>query len=673
MSGFCLLNVIRLCIDSNTNTWYTECTLKNGRNRRYGSTVRSLGYADVTSRAYGYNRLRLEQWAGGATPVNNHNTALVPLRERTGVLVRVPEARPLMFETNNKVNKTPPDPRNLLPGEVAAYGRKSTKNERSQKSLDDQCSCCRETCVQYSLPLEEDDWFPEAVGAKGEWFWEGRKGNGLEEPEDNQPTRPVLTKVLKAIIAGEKRAIVVWALDRLWRDVSLCQEMIDILFRYDCLLYDYTSGPVNIWTVEGRSSVLQNAVASAAMRQKAAVDSPRGVRKSIEKGVPCIPTNVQGFRSAGKRSGKVVCMHRELALVRRIYNMADVGEGDGPMTTFEIAAKLEKEGRVLFEESDGVSPHGNKRIEGHEGRVYQAALRKILRDTRFIGVQTHNGIRYPCPAFLVEGETAVPVDQFNRIQEKWEANERTSNRAVNARPLASLVRDGRQGLAMTAQEVTQRNGSKVGFWIMCRLHHFGKVDYKVPTIREDTLDAYIADVLAPVILSEINARMQSSQGTCLEKQRLRLEQELREAENYRRVKLPEFSRSNDCSPFLLGQMEKQAVATITRCRKEIAALSSEEVALKKAAPVLADLRNAPESAVRDAIRSLIVWIAVFDDPSEREEHYHPKKGTPLSGSPASRKGGLSYILRAVPHGYHPSSERRSVPGVTTIQVASGDA
>jgi len=522
-----------------------------------------------------------------------------------------------MYQPNGPINKTPPDPKNLLPGDVVEHGRKSNKDGKQQKSLKDQHACCDEVCVQYSLPATDEDWWQEAEGCKGDWPWEGRRaGNGLEEADDKQPTRPVLTKILKAIITGKKKCLVVWSQDRLWRNVSLCQDMLDILYRYDCLLYDY-NGPVNIWTIEGRNAVLNNAITAQTLRERAATDCPRGVRRSLAQGKPVISTNVQGFRSAGKRTCKVTPMLEELEIVRRVFAMADVGEGNGPMTNQQIADTLMAEGLTLYHETGGANPHGNRRVAGHEHRIYCDSIGDILKDVRYIGLQTWNGDRYPCPAFLIAGEPVIALDLFERMEARIKSRKRTSNRAVNNRPLASLVRDAVTGIALSAQVVTQKTGEKVGYWIMRRATKFGRVQHRVPTVREDTLTDYIYDVFAPLILADIAERQKAHAGLQTEGERVRLEKALEKAERHHREVVPTFARQEGITPMMLMQIEQDAIAEKQRLRREIEEVAKRESKIAKAAPVLQDLRNAPEAAVRDALRACIVWVAVLPAPSQR--------------------------------------------------------
>ena len=550
-------------------------------------------------------------------------------------------------DLNPNVNKTPPDPRSLLPGQKVEYGRKSTANEkkRAEKSLKDQSACTESTSRMHGLPSTEDDWLPEPAGHSGTLWWEGGGTNGLEVPDLNRKTRPVLTKIMRGIVAGQHKCLVVWSLDRLWRDVAICREMLNVLFKYDCLLYDY-NGPVNIWTYEGRNSILQNAIASQAVTEAARVNSPRGVQENIKAGKLVVSPNVQGFRTAGPRTGEVLHLNCEQELVNRIYRMADIGESPE-----DICCTLMTEGITLYQDTGGRNPHGSKRVDANLCRIYNGQIHDILRDCRYVGRQQHIpshvrdeiracGIKldprdhqYPCPVFLLPDgtTTVVPIDLWERVQAKLDLRRRTSNRAVNYRPLASLVRCGLDGEALNAQENKMKDGSKVGFWIMRHTKIRGAggecaCNHRVPTVREDTLNSYIADVFCPLLVAEINERQSNAVADGDSARRASLERELDKATRWHKEGLIQYAKSGQISPMLLAGMEAEALADIERLRRETAALRVGENIIPTLVPTLMDLSSASAGAQRDALRQCLCWVAVFDTPSEREpkSNYTPQ-------------------------------------------------
>ena len=67
-------------------------------------------------------------------------------------------------DLNPRTNKTPPDPALLRPGQVKIYGRKTTANERAQKSLADQKKIGEMVAAYQKLPLSDDSWCAEPKG-----------------------------------------------------------------------------------------------------------------------------------------------------------------------------------------------------------------------------------------------------------------------------------------------------------------------------------------------------------------------------------------------------------------------------------------------------------------------------------------------------------------------------
>ena len=535
-------------------------------------------------------------------------------------------------ELNPKVNKTPPDPSRLLLGQGKRYGRKSTKKDatRGQKSLIDQDKCTQSTADKLGLPSTADDWMAEPAGLGGDLFWEG-VSNGLEEPDVRRKTRPVLTQLLKGIVSGKVKFLIVWNLDRLWRDVAICREMLNILFDHGCLLYDY-NGPVNIWTYEGRNAILQNAIASQAVSEAAKINSPRGVEANIREGKLVVSPNVLGFRSAGQKTGLVLHMENEQDLAGRIHCMFD--QGGSPE---KIARQLMTEGIFLYSETDGQNPHGHRRVKANEKIIYTDSISDILRDCRYVGRQEHvpshardeakrKGVllnprdyQYPCPVFLrPDGSTVVAEDLWNRNQDKLDRRRRTSNRAVNRRALASLVRCGIDGEPLTAQETKMKDGSKVGYWIMRKTRPGCQCQHKLPNVREDTLTAYLLDVLRPLLVAEVGERFGSPSVGDQTAERARLEAALEEALFYQTKGLAAWARKMEPTKALLKQMEADAQADVDRLRRELAEADVEKSTTLQAAQTLANLEDASEDALRDALRHCLVWVAVFSTPSERE-------------------------------------------------------
>ena len=541
-------------------------------------------------------------------------------------------------DLNPDVNKTPPDPRNLKPGQKFEYGRKSTANERSQKSLADQKKSTEATSARYGLPSTENDWMEEPKGYSGSLWWEGGGSNGLEEPDQKQKVRPTFTKVMRSIVSGQTKCLVVWNLDRCFRSVSICQAMIMIMFKYDCLLYDF-NGPVNIWTYEGRNAILQNAISSQAVSEAARVGSPRGVLENLKNGILATSPNLLGFRTWGKGSKLVKHIEDEQALINRIYRLSDAGQSDE-----QIAHIMMAEGIQPYSGSGGKHPCGHDRAPGNEMVWRTSTVHDILRCPKYVGMQRHRtkaqkergekGTDYPCAAFLREverdgklvQETVVPRDLWDRVQAQKDAQARIGHRGVNFRALSSLVRCGIDGDALTAQENKAPDGSgvKVGFWIMRRTRPGMRCKHSVPSVREATLEAYIYDVLGPLLHSQIMARLDGDAHDPHAQKRAKLKQELDKEIKFRNGRLREMMRDEEMEREVVREEATQNRLTIERLEREIAALtvSKPTVVELETLNVLADLRNAEPGAVRGAVRQCLCWVAVLPFEGERE----PKPG-----------------------------------------------
>ena len=540
------------------------------------------------------------------------------------------------YDLNPAVNKAPPDPKALQPGQVCQTGRKSTANERSAKSLADQRRCTQAVADRYGLPSGDDDWLPEKIGFGGDCWWEGGGQNGLEEPDTKRKVRPVLTQIMRQIIAGEIRAVICWNLDRLWRSVSICQAMIMILYKHNCLLFTF-DGPVNIWTYEGRNSILQNAIASQAVSESARINSPRGVFENLNNGILATSPNGQGFRTAGQGTKRVLHMQEEQKLVNRIYEMSDQGMSDD-----KICKVLMAEGIQLYAESGGKHPNGFDRAPGNEMVVRTSNIHDILRDCRYVGRQRYRtkqqkergekGKEYPCDEFLrtverdgeIVKDPVVPYDLWDRVQAKNDANARIGHRGVNYRALSSLVRCAIDGEALNAQEEKMQDGSKVSYWIMKKTRPGCRCQCRVTTVRENTLTDYIADVLGPLMLEEINGRVAGGTHDPHALTRGRLQQELKSAEDFRNGRLLKMLEDEIIDPELLRDKSKEVKERIERLQRQIRDLAppKSQPGEANAAAVFKNLRAAPEAAVRDAVRQCLCWIAVLPGDGVRE----PKPG-----------------------------------------------
>lgn len=316
-------------------------------------------------------------------------------------------------------------PDTIFPAQAIIYARKSTVAENSSKSIADQIEVCREVAADYDIPISEADILAEVAGHGGDEWWEGGGQSGIAGDDGHkQRTRPVLTRMMEGIVAGTIKAVIVYSQDRLWRSVGICDAVLDRMAFYGVQFYD-RNGPVNISTPEGLQQVRNAAVAAQNFREMCAVNSPRGVTKSRDKGKVVTSADVLGFRSAGRHTGKIIHVAEEQEVVRRIFRLFLDGDGDGPMSYEQIAAGLQHEGYQWT--PDLHSKRGKKRNDETQGLVYAWQIKRVLTDCRYQARQPHAGEEHDCPAYLVNGETVVPVALYERAQDKILNGKRTGN------------------------------------------------------------------------------------------------------------------------------------------------------------------------------------------------------------------------------------------------------
>ena len=502
----------------------------------------------------------------------------------------------------------------LLPGDTKLYGRKSTKNDRSQRSLGDQREAAFETAEEYNIAVTDEDWYEEEAGHGGDEWWEGGGESGLEgDLMEPARTRPMFTRLMRGVQAGTVKCIIVWSLDRLWRSAEICSKAINIMGKRGCLLMD-RNGFVDISSPEGRESVLINAVNAQSQREHTAANCGRGVTKQRAKGKMVGNCNSLGFRSAGPKSGEVRHIPEEHEMVRRIFRMFYAGEdARGPLTPDQIRLQLKGEGFVWT--PDLHDKRAVKRSPETREQIYDQQIRRMLQDIRYIGKQRHDGKEWDCPAFLFNGEPIVPLELFTRVQEKIGQQSTGSKSSRNKYALTGRMRCGLCGQALTVQ-TTQRRGLVDGsdglrrYWMPREGRGYTWCDHTLPNIRLDVLDVYIDKTLAPLMLAEIQERGLDDEALMLAQEQAALQRELCEAERHYREELPKYHRRK-IDPELLESIQEDAKNEIARLRGELRLVMLKSTKMRDIVPALQDITTVPDSVRRDALRAVIRWIAVL--------------------------------------------------------------
>jgi hypothetical protein len=504
-----------------------------------------------------------------------------------------------------------------LLGEVISYGRKSTIAEGASKSIKDQHEVNGETAAENNLPLSPDYCWSEPLGYGGDLYWSGGGRTGLEADDYLQGrSRPTLTRIVKGVLGIDVttpiRGIVVWAQDRLWRDVGIASDLIEFFAKHDVALYD-RNGRVDIWTPEGRQAVLGAAVAAQHMREMCAVNSARGVRKSVEKGALVTRPNVLGFRSAGKYTGKVTPIPDELELVRRIYKLYTIGEGDGPLGCVDIVKLLMSENYVW--QPDLHSVRGVKRSEFTKHIIYPTQIRNVLKDPRYQGKQPHKGKPVPCAAYLVDGQTAVDPALFERAQLKLQAESRIPNAAKRTNyALTGLLCCAMCGQGFT-YNWTDRNRklkegeTRLAYWRVVKRATWSWCTHSHPAMPDDLINTYLNQVFAPLILAELRDQQIALENTGILSRQAHLRAELTEARRFCDEELPQIGR--EVSPKLLAIMEKDALNRIEQLSSQLQEADQLERATKLLSTDVERLADRPLNQQLDIVRALIRWVAVI--------------------------------------------------------------
>ncbi len=92
------------------------------------------------------------------------------------------------------------------------------------------------------------------------------------EPSTDQPYRPVLTKLIRGVVTGKIKCVIVWSVDRLLREIAIAKIMADLFAKHGCLLYD-RNGNVPLDSPEARGNFFQTVLAAQQYREMCAVNS----------------------------------------------------------------------------------------------------------------------------------------------------------------------------------------------------------------------------------------------------------------------------------------------------------------------------------------------------------------------------------------------------------------
>ena len=538
-------------------------------------------------------------------------------------------------------------PITLCPENTRDYARKTNNEGNAKKSIQDQHAVNIRTAKKYGLPLTNEGLTSEKPGLGGDLFWAGYNGSGLDGDRTvPEKRRPILTKLMNGVLSGQIKCIIVYTQDRLWRDVGLCKVMIDILAQEGCLLYD-KNGLVDIHTPEGRTAVYNNASEAEKVRRKAKVDSERGLGESRGAGFKCVTAGVLGFRDVLGVRGAVRHVPEEQELARRIFRLFDSGDGRvdgqgqliGPLSKQDIAKLLMAEGYRWM--PDMWAKRGVKRQGETEQNIYTCAIGSVLEDGRYQGRQVHGKKEWACFAFLLppdgHGEDCItgpavedllgpdeeplgrPVVEpalFERVQRKIISLKRGANATRNSYALGGLIRCGVCGQSMYTgwtQNVIAGVKSSEKCWKKVHWATWCWCTHDLPVIQHPFMDAYINDVLGPLLLAEFRERGAASGYGGLLNEIAAAERVLTEKEREMRKDVPAFlakcMRENlDLDSAKL--MQDDLKADISCLKSHLRGLRDRLILVQTMEPHVNSIADMNEATRRDAIRAVLRWVAV---------------------------------------------------------------
>ena len=551
-------------------------------------------------------------------------------------------------------------------GQVARYARKSVKGDGfgCMKSIEDQDTETVDICKSLGLPTSSEDFYPEAPGNSGKAPYDGGGKHQIPEPKKidekgRRRTRPQLTRLVADVLSGQKKAVVVWSMCRLWRSVLICDFMLDLFEEFQVDLYD-RNGKVDYSSPEGRSNVRALANQFETQRATSKAGVTRGLKSNRRKGKIASNPNCLGIRTAGVRTNKIVVVEDELRWVERIMRLFVGDDSDGPASPRTIAKIIAAEGFTfpddLKRQRDGWNPR-------FPNRIFDWQIVKVLSNVRYVGFHpTANG-SYKCDAFLNNGKPLVSVDLFARVQDRLASLRRIGNATKQERAFGSILLCGLDACPLQCQLLwAERAGAvreKYPVWRRVPRQE-GWCDHILPNIRDEVLLSYVRDVLQPVLaarLAQPDFFSSNSGKAKLDEVRSQLA-DLRHQRDVELVDLAAGSwRTNpDLALNLATRLDEQ----IARLKGEVYRLETASTRVRSLDPYVQQLSSMNIAQQSEAVRQVIVWAAVV--PSDLPSVISPETGEPARNPDQGRLLFLTsfglYHTAVIEFGKHPKGYRK---------------
>ena len=500
------------------------------------------------------------------------------------------------------------------------YVRKSNKDEGGRnKSCDEQLQMCLRVAIRFKFEVAEAHIYREEEGQKGDWWW--NDGSGYHP----KPYRPELTRLMQDVEAGLIDVVVVWRSDRLYRDSGVCDGLMKV-FRSKGVRFVAGLRDMDVTSASGLFSASTEAANNRRWRDTISEDIKRDHNFKAEMGMFSRDPTCMGYKSCGRGTQEVECIEEQLALVRRIFRLFVLGEGDrGPKGVTGIARQLMDERTVW--------PKGRKgHTFVHASKIYTSDIRVVLENCMYIGRWKHDGKEYVCDKLLVpvldaEGkptgkpETAVPIALFEAAKEKLARLDRPGKRSSGSEHLLTgltvCARCGRPlQVHFTAYKIAkgQHSGeARTPRRNFTCLHKYGTRPCPPGSsfrLQEPVLEEWVLTELAPLLMLEINAMQTSAGHEADVRAHADLERLLKEARTRETKKLVMLLDTLDARQYaaVSAQLRAEREGLERRLAEVRRRLEGAQLHQPDLSP--ACLESLPKSALKEALSRAIQWIAV---------------------------------------------------------------
>jgi len=506
-------------------------------------------------------------------------------------------------------------------GEVWVYSRLSdrTKGKEAReagevcaKSIADQNRVSRRIAERYQLPLADACFLSD--NKSGRYWWSG-VNLGIGANKGTSECRDGMSRLRDLILDGKVKAIVTYSQCRLFRGAAMADAWMDLCVAHGVRIYDSSSGLLDIWSPDGKAYIRFLANDNQRQREKSGVESARGIESCLEQGDLCVRGGILGFRSEGRRSKKVRVVSDEIAWVKWIFQAYCYGIDErGPLSISVIANELCRD--PGFQWMPDVVSSGGRRTPATKDNVYPSAVRNVLKDVRYRGLQQKNGKIFLCNAFLVNGEPVIDEKTFSESEKRRKTRSRfPKGRGRDRYPFSGVLRcHCGQQLAATDNRPPNKgaNERRINYWRYSPTGQF-TCRHWMPALAVKEMDRYYIETLVPILQAELSARESASNVAALVAERTVLFAEIADLDRYRETDLVDYSLQ--VSPQLAAAMEARIVAKAESAHQRVKQINELLESDESLGTRLENAEILSDSMLSEIVRRTVLWAAVLPNPS----------------------------------------------------------